>query len=62
MDQPICFNARRAPSGASLSPHRRAGVPPLSRDCRVGVTLAARLRVKPPRFSMINGVNFATMT
>ncbi len=34
----------------------------MSRGCRVGVTLAARLRVKPPQFSMINGVNFATMT
>jgi hypothetical protein len=34
----------------------------MSRDCRVGVTLAARLRRKPPIFSMINGVNFAAMT
>lgn len=62
MDQPICFNAMRDPSGASLSPRWRAGVNRLSRDYRVGMTLAARLRVKPPRFSMINGVNFATMT
>ncbi|TKV44122.1 hypothetical protein [Sphingobium yanoikuyae] len=62
MDQPICFNARHDPRGASLSPHRRARMTRLSRDCRVGVTLAARLRRKPPRFSMINGVNFAAMT
>jgi hypothetical protein len=62
MDQPICFNGRHEPSGALLSPHRRPGVTPMSRDDRVGVTLAARLRVKPPRFSMINGVNLATMT
>jgi len=62
MELPICFNARRDPRGAFVSRHRRAGVTPMSRDCRVGVTLAARLRVKPPIFSMINGVNFATMT
>ncbi|QJR01901.1 hypothetical protein HH800_06630 [Sphingobium yanoikuyae] len=62
MELPICFNAMRDPRGAFVSRHRRAGVTPMSRDCRVGVTLAARLRRKTPKFSMINGVNFAAMT
>jgi hypothetical protein len=62
MGQPICFNAMRDPRGAFVSPHRRAGVTHLSRDCGVGMTLVARLRIKPPNFRKINGVNFATMT
>ncbi|ATI79586.1 hypothetical protein A6768_05780 [Sphingobium yanoikuyae] len=62
MDQPICFNAMRDPRGAFVSPHRRAGVTRLSRDCRIGLTLTARLRRKTPILSMINGVNFAAMT